>query len=115
MRSWPCLDDRRAERSVQESVTQTIKVITMAERTGAAPMADTQDLPRATSRKRSDRMLAVLALLESGDTVTLTDLPRGLAVSPATIRRDLADLEDQGLLVRTHGGARALASTPRAE
>ena len=41
--------------------------------------------------------------------------PATLGVSPATIRRDLADLEDQGLLVRTHGGARAFSSASRAE
>jgi DeoR family transcriptional regulator of aga operon len=60
-------------------------------------------------------MLAVLAMLDGGEQVTLTDLTRSLGVSPATIRRDLADLEDQSLLVRTHGGARAFASAPRAE
>lgn len=76
------------------------------------PVVD--DAPRATSRKRSDRMLAVLALLESGDTVTLAELTQSLGVSSATVRRDLADLEEQGLLVRTHGGARAFASA-RAE
>ncbi|WP_426593393.1 DeoR/GlpR family DNA-binding transcription regulator [Cellulomonas sp. McL0617] len=78
-------------------------------------MPHPQDAPRATSRKRSDRMLAVLAMLESGDSVTLKDLTGALGVSPATIRRDLADLEEQRLLVRTHGGARAFASTSRAE
>ena len=31
-----------------------------------------------------------------------------LRVSAATLRRDLSELEEQGLLVRTHGGARAL-------
>lgn len=61
----------------------------------------------ATSRKRSERMLAVLALLEPGETVPLAHLTATLGVSPATVRRDLADLEEQGLLVRTHGGARA--------
>lgn len=61
----------------------------------------------ATSRKRSERMLAVLALLEPGETVPLARLTADLGVSPATVRRDLADLEEQGLLVRTHGGARA--------
>lgn len=78
-------------------------------------MSHPQDMPRATSRKRSDRMRSVLTMLESGDSVTLTDLTASLGVSPATIRRDLADLEEQGLLVRTHGGARAFASASRAE
>ncbi|WP_028045397.1 DeoR/GlpR family DNA-binding transcription regulator [Cellulomonas sp. URHE0023] len=78
-------------------------------------MPDPLDVPRATSRKRSDRMLAVLAMLDGGEPVTLADLTGSLGVSPATIRRDLADLEEQSLLVRTHGGARAFASTTRAE
>jgi DeoR family transcriptional regulator of aga operon len=77
-------------------------------------MSVVDDAPRATSRKRSDRMLSVLALLESGDTVTLAELTGSLGVSSATVRRDLADLEEQGLLVRTHGGARAFAAA-RAE
>ncbi len=77
-------------------------------------MTVTDQGPRATSRKRSDRMLGVLALLESGETVTLAELTGSLGVSPATVRRDLADLEEQGLLVRTHGGARAFAAA-RAE
>lgn len=70
-----------------------------------------QDIPHATSRKRSGRMLAVLDLLETHEHVTLTDLVRELDVSPATVRRDLADLEEQGMLVRTHGGARAASRT----
>ena len=70
-----------------------------------------QDIPHATSRKRSGRMLAVLDLLETHEHVTLTDLVRALDVSPATVRRDLADLEEQGMLVRTHGGARAASRT----
>ncbi len=66
----------------------------------------------ATSRKRSERMLTVLTLLEDGGTVTLLRLTEALGVSAATVRRDLADLEDQGLLVRTHGGARAADARP---
>lgn len=61
----------------------------------------------ATSRKRSERMVAVLDLLGSAESVSLTELTSRLGVSAATVRRDLADLADQGLLVRTHGGARA--------
>jgi len=70
-------------------------------------------LPRATSGKRSDRMLAVLSLLTDRESISLASLSDELQVSAATIRRDLAEMEDQGLLVRTHGGARA--SGPRGE
>lgn len=60
-------------------------------------------------------MLAELSLLDEDGSVSLTTLTRELNVSAATIRRDLADMEDQGLLVRTHGGARlysALVEVP---
>ncbi|RVW00313.1 DeoR/GlpR transcriptional regulator [Rhodococcus xishaensis] len=60
------------------------------------------------SAKRSDRMRAVLSIVHDSDRVSLAALARDLGVSAATLRRDLAALEAQGLLVRTHGGARAL-------
>ena len=68
--------------------------------------------PRAISHKRSERMLAELSLLHEGGSVSLAALTGALRVSAATIRRDLADMEDQGLLVRTHGGARARMALP---
>jgi DeoR family transcriptional regulator of aga operon len=55
-------------------------------------------------------MLAVLSLLGERGTVALSALSRELSVSPATMRRDLAEMEQQGLLLRTHGGARAQES-----
>jgi DeoR family transcriptional regulator, aga operon transcriptional repressor len=63
-------------------------------------------IPRASSGKRTDRMLAVLSLLAGRGIVSLSSLSGELAVSPATMRRDLSDMEQQGLLMRTHGGAR---------
>lgn len=36
---------------------------------------------------------------------TVNDLAEALAVTTATVRRDLSDLEERGLLRRTHGGA----------
>ncbi|QTE31539.1 DeoR/GlpR transcriptional regulator [Pengzhenrongella sicca] len=60
-------------------------------------------------------MLAALTLLDAGGSVSLSTLTDKLGVSAATIRRDLADMEDQGLLLRTHGGARrrtALSEVP---
>jgi DeoR family transcriptional regulator, aga operon transcriptional repressor len=60
------------------------------------------------STKRTDRMRAVLSLLRDRGEVASTVLCAELRVSPATLRRDLSELEDQGLLSRTHGGARAL-------
>src|ERR1041384_6268266 len=53
-------------------------------------------------------MREVLALLRGHGEVDAQKMRAELGVSAATLRRDLAELEDQGLLVRTHGGARAL-------
>src|SRR3954449_4997358 len=63
---------------------------------------------RALSIKRTDRMREVLSLLRDRGEVASQVLCAELRVSAATLRRDLSELEDQGLLVRTHGGARAL-------
>ena len=60
------------------------------------------------SIKRTDRMREVLALLRDRGEVGSRSLRAELRVSAATLRRDLSELEEQGLLVRTHGGARAL-------
>jgi DeoR family transcriptional regulator of aga operon len=65
----------------------------------------TDGRPFATSAKRFERMLAILDLLATSGSLPLTMLAATLQVSAATIRRDLAELEDQALLRRTHGGA----------
>ncbi len=59
----------------------------------------------AASSKRSTRMIAILDLLSDRGSVSLSEFSETLAISPATVRRDLAELEYQRLLVRTHGGA----------
>lgn len=63
-------------------------------------------LPRATSAKRAERMVRILTLLADRNAVTVGELAGVLGISQATLRRDLAALEEQGLLSRTHGGAR---------
>jgi DeoR family transcriptional regulator, aga operon transcriptional repressor len=60
------------------------------------------------STKRTDRMREVLSLLRDRGEVGSQVLCKELRVSAATLRRDLDELAEQGLLVRTHGGARAL-------
>jgi DeoR/GlpR family transcriptional regulator of sugar metabolism len=47
-------------------------------------------------------------LLRHGE-VSVDSLARNFSVSAATIRRDLSELERQGLLRRTHGGANPVA------
>jgi DeoR family transcriptional regulator of aga operon len=65
-------------------------------------------------RKRTERMRRLLALLGARATqdapLSLDELVAELGVSKATLRRDLAALEDERLVVRTHGGARATAA-----
>lgn len=63
------------------------------------------------SHKRSDRMVALLALLNSKGQLPLSYLAQELRASEATIRRDVAVLAAQGLLDRTHGGARPAKGT----
>lgn len=53
-------------------------------------------------------MGAILDLLRERGHVSLAVLASTLGASPATIRRDVAELAGQGLLVRTHGGASPL-------
>jgi DeoR family transcriptional regulator of aga operon len=58
---------------------------------------------------KSARLSAILERLANGGTVDVGELAAELSASPTTIRRDLAALERQRLLARTHGGAVAHA------
>ena len=51
------------------------------------------------------RQNQVIRLLAQNRMLSVTDLARELAVSPATVRRDLQDMQQRGLLNRLHGGA----------
>ncbi|MFB6197288.1 MAG: DeoR family transcriptional regulator, partial [Halobacteriaceae archaeon] len=57
------------------------------------------------SRPPAERRSYVLDQLEENGHVSVGDLSEELSVSSATIRKDLQFLEDQSLLIRTHGGA----------
>lgn len=52
-----------------------------------------------------ERRKVLLAFLERENVIRLTDAAETLGVSPMTVRRDLAELEDEGLLRRVRGGA----------
>lgn len=52
-----------------------------------------------------ERKRRILELVRNGDAVTVGDLSAEFGVSESTIRRDLRELEQSGLLERTHGGA----------
>ncbi len=57
--------------------------------------------------ERVGRQGAILARLAGDGVLAVASLARELNVSEVTIRADLQALEDQGLLVRTRGGARS--------
>lgn len=51
-----------------------------------------------------DREQRLLALLQRRSRLTVKEIEAALAASPATVRRDLAELARAGKVVRTHGG-----------
>lgn len=55
--------------------------------------------------RSDDRHNLILAELRKKGSVSLEELTGQLGASPASIRRDLAKLQKQGLIRRTHGGA----------
>lgn len=54
----------------------------------------------------SERREKIIAQLNEKKFVSTRELGEKLFVSPATIRRDLVELEKQGAIIRTRGGAR---------
>jgi DeoR/GlpR family transcriptional regulator of sugar metabolism len=64
------------------------------------------------NRNRSERPVLAIArrsaiadLLRDSGVIKVTEVERRFGVSPMTARRDLAELERQGIARRTHGGA----------
>ncbi|MCQ2387052.1 MAG: DeoR/GlpR family DNA-binding transcription regulator [Clostridia bacterium] len=58
-----------------------------------------------------ERQEEILAILNKNKSATVEELAQELFVSGATIRRDLAVMEKQGLIKRSHGGAIPFRST----
>jgi DeoR family transcriptional regulator, fructose operon transcriptional repressor len=58
-----------------------------------------------------ERRFRIREILAVDRTVNASDLIRALKVTAATVRRDLAALEREGVLVRSHGGAVSRASS----
>ena len=54
---------------------------------------------------KADRLAAILARVGSHGSIDIATAAGDLEVSVATLRRDLQALHEQGLVVRTHGGA----------
>ena len=57
-----------------------------------------------------ERFERILEILREKQSVTVTDLTKWLNTSESTIRRDLTELNRQGLLIKVHGGATAVKS-----
>ena len=57
---------------------------------------------------QDERMRSVLRLLETRDSVHVTELSKLFSVSEVTIRSDLSTLARRGLVARVRGGVRAL-------
>ncbi|HTN54759.1 MAG TPA: DeoR/GlpR family DNA-binding transcription regulator [Microbacterium sp.] len=62
------------------------------------------------SPKRSRRMAGILDAIAERREVTLNEMTALFDSSAATLRRDLTVLADHGLIIRTHGGAKAAGS-----
>lgn len=62
---------------------------------------------------REERLRQILERLRRDQRVSSTELMREFRVSEGTIRRDLNELEEQGLLRKVHGGAVSRPLAPR--
>jgi DeoR/GlpR family transcriptional regulator of sugar metabolism len=78
-------------------------------------MADdsSADAAGQTRRLPAGRKAELASYVADVGQVTVAKLAERFAVSPDTIRRDLDQLDADGLLIRTHGGAVSLSAVPR--
>ena len=60
---------------------------------------------------KQNRWSRIIDLCREKETITVSELVELLDASPATIRRDLQDMEDLRMLERFHGGARLSGSS----
>lgn len=63
----------------------------------------------------AERERLILDAMGPSGFISYRDLESQLAASPATIRRDLTRLEEQGLIIRVHGGAKRAEKPGRSE
>jgi DeoR/GlpR family transcriptional regulator of sugar metabolism len=73
-------------------------------------MSSSDTAPR---RLPAGRKVELAAFVTDAGEVTVAQLAERFEVSPDTIRRDLDQLDAEGVLVRTHGGAVGLSAAPR--
>lgn len=68
-----------------------------------------------SARFPASRQADLASFVAEKGQVTVADLATRFDVSPDTIRRDLDQLDADGILIRTHGGAVSLSAVPRAD
>ena len=61
--------------------------------------------PTGIRLNKSDRQARIVAELRSAPSLRVNELAEQLGVSTETVRRDLAELSERGLINRTYGGA----------
>ena len=74
-------------------------------RANEASSSNGSDAKGTGTDKRNRRYKAILDALQQSGSIAVEELSAKLNVSVVTIRRDLDELAQQGLLNRTHGGA----------
>lgn len=57
--------------------------------------------------KKSERLEEITRLVNQKGTIRVSDIVKLLNVTDMTVRRDLVELEEQGVLTKIHGGARS--------
>lgn len=57
-----------------------------------------------------ERENEILAMLKVGETISTMELCEKFSISPSSARNQLNSMQQRGLLIRTHGGAKALPS-----
>jgi DeoR family transcriptional regulator of aga operon len=67
-----------------------------------------QNRPQTPGVPQNERMQQVLQMLETRDSVQVTELAEVFSVSEVTVRSDLTELARQGLVARVRGGVRPL-------
>lgn len=71
------------------------------------------EIDGAERRLPAGRKAELTAYVTEQGQVTVARLAERFNVSPDTIRRDLDQLDSEGVLIRTHGGAVSLSASPR--
>lgn len=61
---------------------------------------------------KKNRQQAILQLLDQHHVIQVSDFAQWLGVSLETIRRDLNEMQDKGLIHRRHGRARRVEHQP---